>query len=225
MRSSRRGHGTRCLELSASQPPAAARGPTSKAMPFAWASTSAISGREVVAHTPPRIAPALVHLRTAGPSIAAAWFAICGCDVLFPIEPAVYDLVVQMPEGLRRVQVKTTTSMGSTGWQVGISRNPHSVEKGGPRLPYDPDVIDYFLSSMATWRCTSSQVGLSPVGWPSGCERTSSTSSGARLGSLMRLRCGRRRSCRSRREGITLAAVGCRVRPVVGWARRECGRG
>ena len=70
---------------------------------------------------------------------------MCGCDVLFPIEPAVYDLVVQMPEGLRRVQVKTTTSMGSTGWQVGIGRHPHSAGKGGPRLPYDPDVIDYFF--------------------------------------------------------------------------------
>jgi hypothetical protein len=101
--------------------------------------------REAAAHPPPHIAPALGHLRTAGPAIAATWFAICGCDVLFPIEPAVFDLVVQMPEGLRRVQVKTTTSLGSTGWQVGISRHPHSAGKGGPRLPYDPDVIDYFF--------------------------------------------------------------------------------
>jgi hypothetical protein len=101
--------------------------------------------REVVAQTPPRIAPDLAHLREAGPSIAAAWFAMRGCDVLFPLEPAVYDLVVSMPEGLRRVQVKTTTSRNSAGWQVGISRHPHSLEKGGPRLPYDPDVIDYFF--------------------------------------------------------------------------------
>ena len=68
-----------------------------------------------------------------------------GCDVLFPIEPAVYDLVVAMPQGLRRVQVKTTTSKNSSGWQVGIGRHPHSLEKGGPRLPYDPDTIDYFF--------------------------------------------------------------------------------
>ena len=68
-----------------------------------------------------------------------------GCDVLFPLEPVVYDLVVSMPEGLRRVQVKTTTSRNSAGWQIGISRHPHSLEKGGPRLPYDPDVIDYFF--------------------------------------------------------------------------------
>ena len=68
-----------------------------------------------------------------------------GCDVLFPIEPAVYDLVVAMPQGLRRVQVKTTTSKNSSGWQVGIGRHPHSLEKGGPRLPYEPDTIDYFF--------------------------------------------------------------------------------
>ena len=101
--------------------------------------------REAAAPSTPRIAPDRARLRAAGPSIAAAWFALCGCDVLFPIEPAVYDLVVSMPEGLRRVQVKTTTSRNSTGWQVGISRHPHAGEKGGPRLPYDPDVIDYFF--------------------------------------------------------------------------------
>jgi PD-(D/E)XK endonuclease len=104
-----------------------------------------LGSREVVAATPPQIAPDLAHLREAGPSIAAAWFAMRGCDVLFPIEPAVYDLVVSMPDGLRRVQVKTTTSRNSVGWQVGISRHPHSLEKGGPRLPYDPDDIDYFF--------------------------------------------------------------------------------
>jgi hypothetical protein len=91
------------------------------------------------------IAPDLAHLREAGRSIAAAWFAMCGCGVLFPIEPAIYDLAAAMPEGLRRVQVKTTASRNSAGWQVGIGRHPHSLEKGGPRVPYDPDVIDYFF--------------------------------------------------------------------------------
>ena len=104
-----------------------------------------LGSREVLPQAPLRIAPDLAHLRKAGPSIAAAWFAMRGCDVLFPIEPAVYDLVVAMPQGLRRVQVKTTTSKNSSGWQVGIGRHPHSLEKGGPRLPYDPDTIDYFF--------------------------------------------------------------------------------
>ena len=68
-----------------------------------------LGSREVLPRAPLRIAPDLAHLRKAGPSIAAAWFAMRG------------------------------------GWQVGIGRHPHSLEKGGPRLPYDPDTIDYFF--------------------------------------------------------------------------------
>jgi hypothetical protein len=65
--------------------------------------------------------------------------------VLFPIEPATYDLVVAMPDGLRRVQVKTTTSGGRNGWQVVVGRRPHSLGNTAPRVAYDPDVIDYFF--------------------------------------------------------------------------------
>lgn len=89
--------------------------------------------------------PDLALLRQAGASIAAAWFALCGCAVLFPIEPATYDLVVSMPEGLSRVQVKTTTSTGKNGWQVTVSRRPYSPGNLAPRVPYDPEVIDYFF--------------------------------------------------------------------------------
>lgn len=112
----------------------------------------AIDFSHLVAREPPapvriQISPDLVHLREAGPSIASAWFTICGCSVMFPIEPAIYDLVVSMPEGLSRIQVKTTTSKHKHGggWQVGIGRHPHSIEKGGPHVPYDPDAIDYFF--------------------------------------------------------------------------------
>jgi hypothetical protein len=87
----------------------------------------------------------LKHLREAGASIAAAWFTLCGCSVLFPIEPATYDLVASMPEGLRRVQVKTTTSGGKNGWQVTVSRRPYSRGNLAPRVPYDPEIIDYFF--------------------------------------------------------------------------------
>jgi hypothetical protein len=89
--------------------------------------------------------PDIRHLREAGASIAAAWFTLCGCSVLFPIEPATYDLVVSMPDGLRRVQVKTTTSNSKNGWQVGVGRRPYSVGNTAPLVPYDPDVIDYFF--------------------------------------------------------------------------------
>lgn len=87
----------------------------------------------------------LKHLREAGASIAAAWFTLCGCSVLFPIEPAVYDLAVSMSEGIHRVQVKTTTSGGGTGWQVTVGRRPHSAGNRALREPYDPEVIDYFF--------------------------------------------------------------------------------
>lgn len=91
------------------------------------------------------LTPTLEHLREAGPSIAAAWFTLGGCGALFPIEPTTYDLVASMPEGFRRVQVKTTTSRGREGWQVTVGRRPYSVGNRAPLVPYDPDVIDYFF--------------------------------------------------------------------------------
>lgn len=87
----------------------------------------------------------LRHLRDAGACIAASWFTLCGCSVLFPIEPAAYDLVVGRADGLSRVQVKTTTYYGKDGWLAAIGRRPYSIRKDAPLMPYDPDVIDYFL--------------------------------------------------------------------------------
>jgi PD-(D/E)XK endonuclease len=91
------------------------------------------------------LTPELKHLREAGASIAAAWFTLCGCAVLFPVEPAIYDLVVSLSNGLRRVQVKTTTSGGQAGWQVAVGRRPHSAGNRALRVPYDPEVIDCFF--------------------------------------------------------------------------------
>jgi hypothetical protein len=94
---------------------------------------------------PPKLKPDLKHLREAGASLAAAWFTLCGYNVLFPIEPAVYDVVVAMPEGLSRVQVKTTTHYSKSGWLISIGRRPYSIGNNLPLVPYDPDVIDYFF--------------------------------------------------------------------------------
>ena len=94
---------------------------------------------------PLALKPDLKHLREAGASIAATWFTLCGCNVLFPIEPAVYDLVVALPEGLSRVQVKTTTHYSKNGWMISVGRRPYSIRKDAPLIPYDPDVIDYFF--------------------------------------------------------------------------------
>lgn len=95
--------------------------------------------------SPRPLQPDLRHLREAGASVAATWFTLCGCSVLFPIEPATFDLVVHMPDGLSRVQVKTTTSRSRNGWQVGVGRRPYSIRKDTPLVSYDPDVIDYFF--------------------------------------------------------------------------------
>jgi hypothetical protein len=57
----------------------------------------------------PRPEPALANLRDAATMLAACWFSLCGFGSAIPVEPAVYDLLVSMPGGIKRVQVKTTT--------------------------------------------------------------------------------------------------------------------
>jgi hypothetical protein len=91
------------------------------------------------------LAPDLEHLREAATSLAATWFVLCGCNAAFPVEPAVYDLLVTTPEGIRRVQVKTTTCYSKDGWQVAVGRRPYSVGNMDKRVPYDPEVIDLFF--------------------------------------------------------------------------------
>lgn len=96
---------------------------------------------EVVA---PGLKPDIRRLRDAGAAIAATWFMLCGCNAAIPVEPTVYDLLVSMPDGIKRVQVKTTT-FNKDGWQVQVGRRPYSVGNRGPLVPYDPDVLDFFF--------------------------------------------------------------------------------
>lgn len=91
------------------------------------------------------VKPDLRHLRDAAASIAASWFSLCGFNVAFPLEPAVYDLLVSTPEGIRRVQVKTTTCFSKDGWTVPVSRRPYSIGNRERRVPYDPELIDWFF--------------------------------------------------------------------------------
>lgn len=63
-----------------------------------------------------------------------------------PSEPQEYDLLVTTPDGIQRVQVKSTTSVARNGsWQVGIGHRPYSLENSGDRIPYDPDNLDLFV--------------------------------------------------------------------------------
>jgi hypothetical protein len=89
--------------------------------------------------------PDLRNLREAATSLAATWFSLCGCNPAIPVEPAVYDLLVSTPDGIKRVQVKTTTYCSKSGWQVVVGRRPYSAGNREGLVPYDPDLIDWFF--------------------------------------------------------------------------------
>ncbi|NEE04007.1 hypothetical protein [Phytoactinopolyspora halotolerans] len=93
-----------------------------------------------------REAPDPKRLRIAAEPIAVAWFTMHGMSVAVPSEPREYDVLVTFPDGIKRVQIKSTTSRASDGkWQVGIGRRPYSLDKSARKVPYDPDLLDYFL--------------------------------------------------------------------------------
>lgn len=89
--------------------------------------------------------PSLEYLRSAGESIAAAWFTWSGCTVSLPVEPAVYDLLCELPDGIKRVQVKTTTFNGKNGWEANVGHKPHGGKGRRPHAPYEPGDIDLFF--------------------------------------------------------------------------------
>jgi hypothetical protein len=95
--------------------------------------------------TPCELRPDLAHLRRAAESLAAAWFVLCGCNVAFPVAPDCYDLLVWASDGMKRVQVKTTTCKTKDGWMAQVARRPYSVTNNALLIPYDPDVIDLFF--------------------------------------------------------------------------------
>jgi hypothetical protein len=84
------------------------------------------------------------RLRDAATPLAAAWFTMRGGIVSLPVEQAVYDLLVQSSATFLRVQVKTTT-VRAAGGTVNVARRPYFAQNLGPRLPYDPNDIDYFF--------------------------------------------------------------------------------
>jgi hypothetical protein len=79
---------------------------------------------------PAEAQPDLRYLRDAATSLAASWFSLCGFSVAIPAEPTVYDLLVDMQEGIKRVQVKTTTCCSKDGWAVVVGRRSYSAVDG-----------------------------------------------------------------------------------------------
>jgi hypothetical protein len=78
------------------------------------------------------------HLRCAGSLMAAAWYAMCGYEVSWPLGPYRYDLLVCSAQRTQRVQVKTTTRRMRGSWVVDLG-------PGGKGRVYDPDDIDSFF--------------------------------------------------------------------------------
>lgn len=103
-----------------------------------------LDGLGTAAPARPVFRPDTKHLRDAGTAIAAMWFPLCGYNASIPMEPMVYDLLVSMPDGIKGVQVKTTTHYNK-GWEVQVGRRPYSVGNRERLIPYDPDVVDFFF--------------------------------------------------------------------------------
>lgn len=83
--------------------------------------------------------PSREHLPRAGSLLAAAWFALCGDRVSWPLEPCRYDLLVERDGAVERVQVKTATVRAGSSWTVWLSTT------GRIRSTYDIDDIDSFF--------------------------------------------------------------------------------
>jgi PD-(D/E)XK endonuclease len=105
---------------------------------------SRLDGRVKGEGARPEFKPDTKHLREAGTSIAAMWFLMCGYNTSLPMEPTLYDLLVSMPDGIKRIQVKTTTFY-KDGWMVQVGRRPYSVGNRERLVPYDPDLVDFFF--------------------------------------------------------------------------------
>lgn len=85
------------------------------------------------------------HLRTAGDLVVAGVYALTGCRVSWPLQPAPYDLLVEPAGGGSpvRVQVKTCTRKQGGTWLCWITRSTYAAVPGGKRrLSYESSEID-----------------------------------------------------------------------------------
>lgn len=83
--------------------------------------------------------PDISNIGKAGTMLAAAWFAMCGWDVSWPLEPARFDLLASQGRTVQRMQVKTTTVRASGTWKVYLSTARKT------RRTYDVSEIDVFF--------------------------------------------------------------------------------
>lgn len=139
-------------EYSGSAYPAARRlaaelGLNTSHLPEVWNKRAVVPG----APLPFAATPSERQLRAAAIGDAISWFMHRGYVASIPVEPARYDLVVESDSGLKRVQVKSTTSRRKDQWHVRIYRMEYGLRdeldcngKRG-RTPYLPGEVDLFF--------------------------------------------------------------------------------
>lgn len=86
--------------------------------------------------------PMLSNLARAGSMLAASWFTLCGHEVMWPLEPCRYDLLVMHTGSVTRVQVKTCSAIRK---QVSLTTSGHPTGGSHARTRYDADEIDSFF--------------------------------------------------------------------------------
>jgi hypothetical protein len=87
-----------------------------------------------------------------GLSVAARWFLDRGYAVSLPLEPTCYDLISESDEGLKKIQVKTTNKLVTSGrYEVRLTRtiyDPRATANASGKYrqaPYALGMVDYFF--------------------------------------------------------------------------------
>ena len=87
-----------------------------------------------------------------GLTVACSWFLSRGYNVSIPLEPASYDLVAESDEGLKRIQVKTSSDTRKFGRHhvslthvVYDSTRTPNMHGAYRRIPYTAAEIDLFF--------------------------------------------------------------------------------
>lgn len=89
--------------------------------------------------------PDVRFLRSAAPSVAAAWFLMRGCSVSLPVEPCAYDFIAESEGKLWKVQVKTTTTGDAKNGNKLVCRITRRPRRNVPQTPYEAEDVDLFF--------------------------------------------------------------------------------
>jgi hypothetical protein len=117
------------------------------------------------------------------------------------------NLLVSMPDGIKRVQVKTTTYNNKRGWMIQVGRRPYSIGNNARLVPYDPDLIDLFFIVDGDLTMTSFPARSLPGASRFSCEVTQTTSWAAPPGSWRRSRMPHDGPAAGKAPGVSSSAL------------------